>query len=305
MKKILLGLVILSMFAGNAFAADLAVTITKRQHEGASRVTYGYITAAITPYTTGGISVTPRMLGLDNVTNITFSSISSATYSYVYDYSNETLILYYTRLGIGKPAVVPVAADVFIVNDDNAAASNGKLVCVSAYGGASGGILSYLDDMGGGAALLTASVIAASDSTTTLALADSNGCLVGLRTGVCGGDTVFFDDNATLTYEALFYSGSGLGDMGTIYIPYGNGNFIQVLKKTNSQILQANALPLYFVEASHIANKFESVTNGNADGTFSVSQSYTSLPYFHPILGTEILDGVTVSVKVYFMAVGN
>lgn len=302
MKKILLGLVILCMFAGSAFAQT--VTILKRENWGGSRVVYGYIEFSGS-YTTGGITLSARSLGLDNLKEIVVADLSSPAYGWKYDYDTNKILLYYTENNIYEPT--GAAADVFIVNDDNGAASNGKLVCVSAFGGAPGGHLMYLDSAGGSSADLRVAVVSASDSTTTMVLSDSLSSPAGERgdSGIIGGDTLFFDDDATNAYEALFYTGDGLGDMGDIRIPFGRGSYIKVLHKTRSQIHVANALPLYYVEASHIANKFESVTNGNADGTFECERDYTSLVLYNPWSHEQVGTGTSFIASVRFIAIGN
>jgi len=306
MKKILLGLVILSLFATNAFAADLSITITKRENWGGSRVVYGSIIAVLTPYTTGGLSVTPRLLGMDQIKNFNFSGINSAVYSFEYDYTNNTVLIYYTNIAPGDPAASPATSDYFIVTDDNSAASNGKLLAVTPGPAAPHAFLTYIDGTGvADQDTKLYEVFAAADSATTIMVVDSTNSPTKLRVGIVSGDTLFFDDNATLASDRLMYSGTGLGNMGDLFIPFGNGNFIKVAKKTNSQITVAAALPLYYDEDGGLDDKLLSVTNGNANSTFSVSPTYTSLAYFNPVKGSEVANATTVTVTTYFVAIGN
>ena len=303
MKKILLALVIL-MFASNSFAADLAVTITKRQNEGASRVTYGYITADETAYTTGGLSVTARMLGLDNINSLTFGSISSSIYSYLYDYTNSTVLIYETNLAPNEPVAVSAAADKFNVIDDNSASSNGKLLVISATNKGDP-YFGYMDSTGVASAATSAYPhIAADDSVTIISAVDSTNGLFYMRAVLIHADTIFFDDNGT-QYNRLLYSGTGLGNMGDLYIPFGDGNLIKIRQKSNSQITQALGVPLYFDEDAHIANKILCTTTANADSYFGADITYGHLPYYNPLVGSELTNGTSISVVVRFMAVGN
>ena len=309
MKKILLGLVIL-MLASNAFAADLAITITKHENWGGSRITYGYITASATTYPSGGFAVSARDLRLSNVNNLTFGSVSSAVYSYAYDYTNGTIQVYYTDNGIGEPAVSPATADKFnVVNTSGADSTTGaaEMVWVSTNSSAH----AFFGTMKSKTAVTLATVdyckVLAADSVTALAVnhdtvtTTSVTCYVELA----GADTLYFDADGSVG-SRLLYSGSGLGDMGDLFVPFDNGNFIKVRKRTSSQIYQATARPVYFdSDGTELDMKFVSNNSPNANSTFSVDTDYSSLPYFNPILGSEIATGTPTTVTVYFVAVGN
>ena len=307
MKKILLGLVILCMFAGNAMAvgSSTSVTILKRNNEGASRVVYGYITYASESYVTLGMELTPRDLGLDAIRNLTVSGVSSSTIGYNYDYTNEKIRLYYTENNPYEPTASPATNDYFIVTDDNSAATNGKLLVIGATNGGDP-YFGYMDATGvTSAATAHYSYFTAADSVTSIGVVDSTRAIFHELGVLIHADTIFFDDNATNSYDRLMYSGTGLGDMGDIYIPFDNGNMIKITKKTNSQITQAAALPLYFDENAGLDDKLLSVTNGNANSTFSCDITYTFLPQYNPVGTEEIPNGASVTAIVYFMAVGN
>ena len=101
------------------------------------------------------------------------------------------------------------------------------------------------------------------------------------------------------------YSGTALGDMGDLYIPFDNGNFIKVAKKTNSQISAAAASAVYFdADGTELDMKFVSNSTPNANSTFSVSPTYGSLMYYQPLLGSEVRSAASVTVTVHFIAVG-
>ena len=303
MKKILLGLVILCMMVGNAFATE-SITITRRENWGASRVTYGMVQYVSEPYVTGGLTLSASELGLTAVKSFVVAGISSSVYSYAYDYTNGTMQIYYTDGGPGKPAATAATSDYFAVTDDNDAATNGKLLVVGALTNG-GAYFGYMDATGvTSAATAFYSLFSAADSVTTIGAVDSVRASFHELAVLIHADTIFFDDDATLASNALMYSGIGLGDMGDIYIPFGDGNFIKIAKKTNSQITVAAALPLYYDENGGLDDKLLSVTNGNADGTFEVSPTYTSLAYYQPLLGGEITTDHTVTVTVHFIAVG-
>ena len=304
MKKILLGFVMLCVMAGNAFAAR-EITISKSENWGGTRVTYGYITYISEVYTTGGNSLTARDLRLDNLKVLTFSSINSAVYSYVYDYTNSTIVVYFTENNPNEAAASPATSDYFIVTDDNSADSNGKLLVIGATNGGDG-YFGYMDATGvTSAATAYYSLFSAADSTTTIGAVDSTRAIFHELAVLIHADTIFFDDDATNSWDRLMYSGIGLGDMGDIYIPFDDGNFIKIAKKTNSQITQAAALPLYYDENGGLDDKLLSTTDGNANSTFSVDRTYTFLTLYNPYGSEEIADGTTVTVTVHFIAIGN
>lgn len=291
------------MMVGNAFATE-SITITRRENWGASRVTYGMVQYAAEPYVTGGLTLSASELGLTAVKSFVVAGISSSVYSYAYDYTNGTMQIYYTDGGPGKPAATAATSDYFAVTDDNDAATNGKLLVVGALTNG-GAYFGYMDATGvTSAATAFYSLFSAADSVTTIGAVDSVRASFHELAVLIHADTIFFDDDATLASNALMYSGIGLGDMGDIYIPFGDGNFIKIAKKTNSQITVAAALPLYYDENGGLDDKLLSVTNGNADGTFEVSPTYTSLAYYQPLLGGEITTDHTVTVTVHFIAVG-
>ena len=303
MKKILLGLVILCVVAGNAFAAE-TITITRRENWGASRVTYGTVQYAVEPYVTGGITLSASELGLTAVKSFVVAGINSSVYSYDYDYDNGTMKIYYTAGGPNRPAATPATSDYFTVTDDNDAATNGKLLVVGALTNG-GAYFGYMDATGvTSAATAYYSLFSAADSVTTIGAVDSTRAAFHELAVLIHADTVFFDDDAAFAYDALMYSGAGLGSMGDIHIPFGDGNFIKIRKRTNSQITVAAALPLYYDENAGLDDKLLSVTDGNADGTFMLSRTYTSLPYYQPLLGDEIASASSVTVTIRFIAVG-
>ena len=306
MKKILLGLVILSLFATNAFAADLSITITKRENWGGSRVVYGSIIAVLTPYTTGGLSVTPRLLGMDQIKNFNFSGINSAVYSFEYDYTNNTVLIYYTNSAPGDPAAVPATSDKFNVTDDDD--PDGTILFITTGAGVFAELGAYTaTQLPASAAEKMYPYISAMDSVTTIPVRHDTTTsvpAVRLRAGLTNADTLWFDDDATLSSDRLMYSGQGLGNMGDLFIPFGNGNFIKVAKKTNSQITVAAASVLYYDESEGLDDKLHSTTDGDADAIFSVDPTYASLPYFNPVKGSEVANATTVTVTTYFVAVG-
>lgn len=304
MKKILLGLVILCMVAGNAFATQ-TVTILKRENWGASRITYGEITHISESYTAEGVTLSARTLGLDNMKILSITGIGSAVYSYAYDYTNEKMLLYYSNNNDNKPASSPATSDYFIVTDDNSADSNGEPLLISPIAGTYAQFVVADGFNVSGSGDYTQVYLAAADSSTLMAVGDTTTTWVALRDKWIFADTLFFDDDATLASDRLMYSGTQMGNHGDFYVPFGNGNFIKVLKKTSLHIYTAGAQPLYWDIDGGLDDKLLSVCEGNANSTFSVDWKYSSLPAYYQIGSTELRDGTSYTVQFRFIAVGN
>ena len=304
MKRILLALVMLVVFA-TAASADATYTITERVNWGNKRVTFGYVQFSGEAYVTGGIAVTARNLGLDNVDRLIIGDMTNPSYGWKFDYENMKMIIYMAETNEYEPAASPATSDYFVVNDDNSAASNCKLLVV--FGTSSNHMmLGYMDATGvTNGATSHYPLIAAADSSSVIAAVDSSNGFFFEREELIYADTLFFDDDATNPYDALMYSGIGLGDMGNLYIPFDNGNYIKVLKKTNSQITQAGASALYFDENAGLDDKILSVCDGNEDSTFEVDPTYTSLPLYNPYTSEQVASGTSITAQVYFMAIGN
>jgi hypothetical protein len=313
MKKILLALVILSMFAVDAFAFGslTTVTIVKRENWGASRVVYGYLTYAAEPYVALGMELTARDLGISNINEIVVSGMSSSTIGWNYDYTNEKIRLYYAENSNSEPTTTPTTADYFhVVNTSTAdsTTTSGGMVWISTNSSA----LAYLGTMAAkistSSATKNSCITMAADSVSTLIVAHDTVTAIHVTEveSLAGADTVYFDANATNSYDRLMYSGSGLGNMGDLYIPYDNGNYIKVAKKTSLEIYTAAARPLYFdADGTALDMKFVSNCSPNANSTFSVDQAYTSLVNYNPYGTEEVADGTTVTAVVRFIAIGN
>lgn len=301
-KKLIFIPFILCLLATNLYAASV-VTFEGRSVFGNKFVKWGYITITGS-YATGGIALTPSQLELTNVAKLMFFNNPTAAfvdYEYAYNYSGQKMLMFYRSDKNNLPTGASDNSDKFIVNDDNSAASNGKLLVVSVLSGCYGH-LERIDNAPTTPAQLKHSWLGAADSSTVIAVLDTIQGVCQLRGKICFGDTLFFDDDASAADSRLMYSGSNLGDLGTIYIPYNDGDFIKVLKKTNVQITAAKALALYFDENVGLDDKLLSVTNGNADSHFYVDDTYSSLS---PYSTTEVSSGTTVAGYVYFFVIGN
>ena len=311
MKRLIIAMLAVLMFASTAYGADCSIDVTVKHIDywSGATVCYGYITIeeGSCTYPIEGMSLTPAMLGMAQIDDISFTRMSGM-YDVLY---NSTSTLLFLTQPPGNTTVVTAApvttdSDRFIVTDNNDAATAGKLLCVMPVPGASMAQLGILDAMGGTTKAHRAyCFIAAADSATYIAVTDTVESELALLAGPMYGDTLFFDDNATNSYEALFYSGNGLGDMGTLYIPYSNGRVIAVLKKTGAQMYAASAVPLYFDEDGGLDDKILAVCTSNANSDFSADITYTSLAGYagkNAILPDN--TAITSDITYWFLAIG-
>ncbi|MFV9677967.1 MAG: hypothetical protein ACNYVW_10015 [Methanosarcinales archaeon] len=301
MKKILLGLVILCMMATSASA--ITITITKKENWGGSRVVYGYMAINDT-YTDTGISLTPRALGLSNITNLVVSDISSPVFGWLYDYDNETVRIYRSENSIFDPDLIPATSDSFTVTDAETP-TNEKLLCVSSF---SGGPSAHFAVFDAKTAISSATKayqhFSAADGATTVAVLDTTLSPLCNLDGVSCGDTLYFDEDAENNYSSLMYSGTGMGDRGHLYIPFGDGNYIKVAKQTSLEIYTAGAVALYYKDDSALGAKV--IADLSANSGFSVDPYFTALTLYLPGSTKEIPVGTGVNItSVRFIAIGN
>ena len=86
-----------------------------------------------------------------------------------------------------------------------------------------------------------------------------------------------------------------------LYVPFGLGNYIKVIKLSGAQLYAASAIPVYYVSAGAINNKF--VANQYAAAAAAIRGGHHA---DQPIVVDRVpttTDGFTTVL--YFMAIGN
>ena len=144
----------------------------------------------------------------------------------------------------------------------------------------------------------------AADGTTVVQVGDTaNVTQFKLRGGPTFADTLFFDDNGANKESRLYYSGTGLGDMGTLYVPYGSGRLLKVLKSTGAALYALAATPMYY-DYDTTATKLFSACAGNANSDFGADIAYGSLAPFRSHNAGVVDNTVLTETTYWFMAVG-
>lgn len=311
MKRLIIAMLAIVFFAGTAYCDDSALTVTDKSMDVmasfGTRIVYGYITLSAGDYPSTGWELDAGDFGMHEIESISFSHRSGDAYATVFS-SGSRLLLTQTPANTTVVTAAPVTTDSdrFIVTDDNSAASNGKLMCIMPTPGTSTAQIGIVDSSFGAttSAHIKYGFFAAADSATLIGCVDTVYSQLGLLAHPVFGDTLYFDDDATNSYERLMYSGTSLGDQGTLYVQYSNGRMLQVLKKTTSEICQAAALALYFDENGGLDDKVLSITDSDEDSEFSADITYTSLAKYYRALIAVPVGTVLTETTYWFTAIG-
>lgn len=312
-KKLIVALVALSFCASTAMAGTATLSSVTRTTWGNKRVVMGTMTIS-GAYGASGISCAPSKFGLRVVQNVFFMPTVGYT-QYNFSWESSYVKVDYAELNTNKPATTTVAtSDTFIVKNKALTASDAETLLVTVsplFGAAPYATLVALGSVQGDTeAKKNYNKFTASDDATACFMNDTITCpQVGvLDASIVNADTVFFDYNGTDRASRLYYSGTNLGNMGDLYMPFGNGNFIKIAKATNSAITVANAKPLYFVRADADlgADKLQCDAQGALDNTngFMADSTYTSLPRYRPY-PTTMSSTWPITAVVKFIAIGN
>lgn len=312
-------LAIAVLFAANVVMAGTAsVSITQSTIWGNKRVTYGIITYSGLGAT---VTCTASQLGLTKVDYIMFFEYGSGSYGNDYnlvwaDGAITPLVKANTAANFipGTHTNYPEGDSVNVHNKALVAADQetSNVYVTLPSGGGSWAALGAFTTVGGTTeALKSYSMFMAADSSRQFFMGDTldHPAVRLLDASWVNADTVYFDYNGTDATARLMYSGTNLGDQGDLYVPFGTGKFIKIAKKTNSQITQAVAKPLYFVraDADYDDDKLMSDVLGAVDNYngFLADSTYTSLPRFIENTTTRYTSTAYISFARYFVAIGN
>lgn len=311
LKRLIIAMLAVILFAGTAYGADCAITVTKTHTDyySGSVVAHGYITISAGEYPIEGMALVPGDFGMSTqIDNITFTR-RSGMYDVLY---NSTSTLLFLTQPPGNATVVtedPVTTDSdrFIVSDeDNPQSLDKRLVVISPSGGGPNSFFCSLDAQKCVTrATMAESRFFAADGVTGVMMYDTVQTHVGVFGGPTYADTLFFDDDGADKESRLYYSGTGLGDVGDLYVPYSNGRMIKVSKSTNSALIALGANPVYFDADTTASIKLYSTTDGDADSDFGADIAYTSIAGFAG--KNEILPddtAVATEITYWFTAFG-
>lgn len=312
-KKLIAAFVVLVFFAGTAMAGTATLTNVTRTTWGNKRIVMGTMTIS-GAYGASGISCAPSKFGLRVVENVFFMPTVGYT-QFNLSWESSYVKVDYAEANTNKPATTTVAAaDTFKVKNKALTAADAETLLVT---------ISPLFGCGPYATFVALGAIQgdteakkdynkffAADSVTGVFVNDTVTCpQVGLLdASIVNADTVFFDYNTANRGSRLMYSGSNLGNMGDLYVPFRDGNFIKVTKATNSAITVAVAKPLYFVraDANLDDDKLQCDVAGAIDNSngFMADSTYTSLPRYRPY-PTTMSSTWPITAVVKFIAIGN
>ena len=326
-KKILVGVMALTLLATSAYAT-VTVSSVKHTSWGDKRVTYGYITITGAP-ASAGYAVTARKLGLTMIERvILYPDASYPDVSWTYTGGTSGAISssgYLVPMRGGwldrKQVVLAGTGDSIKVTqmrgDGFATQDAETTICfVSPFSGNLARFHVQLPTVATGAAATTGlqdNIFAATDGVTLGSVADT-----GLTTGgpilratntTAGwyhGDTLYFLPNATDITARLAYSGrttlgaSIAATYANLYVPFGLGNYIKVVKKSGAELYAANAIPVYYVRDGALGSKF--VANQYVAATAIRGGKHAGTPIVVDRVPTTTAGFTTV---LYFMAIGN
>lgn len=294
-KKVLLSLIIVAMLALNA-SATITVTIEKRDVYGSQRTVRGYVTLTDETYATGGFALSAASLGLHSVEKIDLVPGTGAyAHDAIYDYTNEKVKVYFRLSGMSATATYS-SADTFFVLDADAAA-NERPIVIDAVAAPIARLVASTGALGSEA------FVFARDSSTILSILDTvRAPNVGeLSEAMVGGDTLYFDEDGSYR---LYYSGSVLGNLGDLYVPYG-GVVCKVFRVAYAANAGALGVPVYFDHnEAEKDQKFTFVSPTDADGSFTGTLTYSYLN--RRVLSSEEYTngGSLASYVLHFIAYG-
>jgi hypothetical protein len=139
------------------------------------------------------------------------------------------------------------------------------------------------------------------DATLYGQMSDSTTAGVQLRARVNRADTVFFDYNAAAG-DRLSYSGTNLGNMGDLYVPWYDGKMIKVRYQTGAQQYAAGVGAaigyMMYCKNGAVGAKFvwKKTTGASYPQGACSNGFYAALPN---------LPTNSITAVVYFIAIGN
>lgn len=324
-KKLAIGMLLLAVMSASVEAVTITFTDKEYRIWGNKRVVTGTVTL-IGPYSATAFSFSPASIGLGEIEYVFFTSIGYGTNTYTPYWDGTSGYIHLTENTINeyKPLVTPTSSsdslDV-MVKPFVASDADTSVVFVSMLAGSTN---PFLGIIGASISPSTSATkwdpyVWMADSITAIAIIGDTAStypFTRLRGVLSCADTVFFDYNGTTKTSRLMYSGTGLGNMGDLFIPVGcatgsglttrTGRFIKICKVSNSERTAAAAKPLHFIHASTAMDDKLIIDAGYASDIVCgvlVDTTYTSLPYFHTV-GLAPQTGRSISVEFKFMAIG-
>ena len=307
----------MAFMCATAYGGTATVSAVTKTTWGNKRVAMGTITIT-GAYGANGIACTAHSLGLNKVEGVIFMSSGTGD-SWIPKWSGGyiTLTVPYNSATSFRAATSAIAAgDSFKVHNKALAAADQETcdVYVTVVPGTSGSIAAIggLTTVGGtteGTALY--SMFMAADSSTRMILGDTlDHPWVRILDGtLVNADTLYFDYNGSDRTARLMYSGTNLSNLGDLYVPYKNGKFIKIAKKTGATLYAAGAKPVYFVRAQtdYDEHKLWCDATGSIDNLngFIADSTYTTLPRFRTNYAAPYASTESITAVYYYVAVGN
>lgn len=241
LKKILVGVMALSLVASSVFATVTGSSIT-RTTWGNKRVTMGTLTIALASPNASGIAVTAKNVGLTSIDElIILQNASYLEYDWTFTKSGSGGYLVPIRRGWldNEQVVVNTVQDSFACSSVVTMATDADTT-VMLISPTVGNLARFVS---GGCNATTAATYNDAQFTNAGAtlygnMADTVDTGVLLRARWLHADTVFFDYNADVG-SRLAYCGTSLGNMGDLYVPWYDGKMIKVKYMTGAQMYAA------------------------------------------------------------------
>ena len=329
-KKILVGVIALSLLFASAASATVTISGAKHDVWGSKRVTYGYITITGAP-TSSGYAVTAKKFGLNTLDKVILypdNTYPGIDWTYTGSGSNgaasstgylvpmaQSLIDKRQVLLAGAGDSIKVTrlrGDGFVSVDAETC-----IVLVSPVQGCIGKLSAPMIFPSTGAlgnTSLVDNIFTATDGLTMGCMSDTGGAYGPIERATntthnwYRGDTLYFLPGATDYTARLAYSGratvgaavANTGGVQNIYVPFGLGNYIKVTKMTGAQLYAANAMPMYYVPNGALASKF--VANQYVAATPVRGGKNADQPII-PVRTPTTVNGFTTVL--YFIAIGN
>jgi hypothetical protein len=317
-KKILVLASLLAFMCANAYGGTVVTSSVKKSTWGNKRVVMGSVLFSGS-YSSTAFAFTPRVIGLTKVDEVVFipNSYTDAVYTpYITGTAPALYVnMYANRFNSSKASITaPAATDTFTVLTKALVAADAETcnVLVSpAYGNIARLVAPGIAASTINLALLHQSFGYADGTSYAGVVADSSLGTVFLRgADYKGGDTLFWDYNATSRLTRFMYSGTMMGDLGTLYVPLAGGHYLPIVKRDRggsaSSIARIGAYPVYFRPSAALEAKFQCDATGTTNVTTGamVDTTYTALVQYNPSWAA-IQSGTAISNSYYFIAIGN
>ena len=301
-KKILVGVVALSLLATSAYAT---VTISGVKHTtwGNKRVVIGTATITGAPSNANGYALTPAAIGLEKIESMLLTPYSGSGVDYSWKYTSGYIVPFRKGWLDFEQVVSATAQDSFkcaaVVT--MATDADTTLLWVNPVLGPLSRFVS-MGCTGTTAATYDDPIYTNADSTLYAQMGDTIAGQMILRARTERADTVFFDYNASAG-DRLAYSGTNLGNMGDLYVPWYDGKMIKVRYRTGAQMYAAGIGAaigyMMYCKNGEVDNKF--VWKKTTGASLPASGICTNGFYAaQPNLPTNSITAV-----VYFVAIGN